>query len=85
MKEQKYVVVKQGGLRLPIMFDPILRHSHVARNFAHQVVSAGFVRIYHHKEGVSVSCYGRSESLNVDSQAELDAALFMDTFFAPEF
>lgn len=69
---------------VPILFPAVLVHSDVARRMIHGMgcdqnlmgttVSAGFCRFV--DEGVE--CYGRSESLNLDSRPEIDSRIISE-------
>lgn len=61
----KYIKTQQGCI---IVFSASLKHS----QFSHfRPVSAGFISFGVDKEGnADCSCYGRSESLNIDSDAD---------------
>lgn len=61
----KYIITIDGCL----LFSPTLSHDTVARGMT--VTSAGFVRITATYPGVlDVHCYGRSESLDIDSKPD---------------
>lgn len=79
----KYIVLKgvdehDGMHKTPILFPHVLVHAEVYKSLQRmreglrvmECVSAGFVDI----RAAQVSCFGRSESLNIDS-AEGDAQL----------
>ena len=60
--QHKYVRFKNYGFVLwPMTHD--VYHSHIGRMFGLEIVSAGFADL----DGNETKCYGRSESLGVDS------------------
>jgi hypothetical protein len=70
MNKVKYIRTKDDEI---IIFGEIMQHSDF-RNF--QPVSAGFISFGINKEGnPTCSCYGRSVSLNLDSNEEEDTQL----------
>jgi hypothetical protein len=81
--KSKYVVgmarTEDHGLQLAaVVFPDCMVHSHVAKRLFYGVESAGFVEIYQDDDAafcVGVRCYGRSESLELDSDPERDAEL----------
>ena len=87
----KYIVVETSNGRVPYMFPSIIVHKEFA-NALHSVsrsnqakgkaVSAGFVEIVgmNHDQPLTWRCYGRSESLNLDSIPDFDSVLFMLKF-----
>ncbi|MDP2692788.1 MAG: hypothetical protein Q8O88_04080 [bacterium] len=66
----KYIITDFGG----IIFNEAITHSQVAKGFD-RIYSAGFVEI---QSGIVISAYGRSESLNIDSQPEKDEEIISD-------
>lgn len=74
--EAKYIVVKHNGFECPIIFDPLIMHKDMRGT--REVVSAGFVIITLDRElepNVVAQCYGRSDSLNIESRPEVDSKL----------
>ena len=71
----KYIIVKNLGLELPIVFNEIIEHSRIAENWENKVISAGFCSI-HAKDSVMV--HGSSRSLNINSRPE-DAKIISDS------
>lgn len=70
--EHKYIRVKNVGFILwPKSETNLPWHAHVAKACG-PVISAGFAAI----EGGVVACYGRSESLGIDSRPEDSDLLF---------
>lgn len=67
----KYIIVDQGGFKLPFVFSELCTHSDIAGQVGGHVVGAGFCFIdedrYH--------CYGESISCRVKSNGQLDADL----------
>jgi hypothetical protein len=58
-----------------IIFPEFLTHKDMARNNAHcgcKIVSGGFIQ---ENATGRLICYGRSESLNIDSRPEIDTAI----------
>lgn len=65
----KYIMLKtHEGTKVPIVFSPTLVHKHVANRLLPfgTPASAGFVDF----NGGIVSCFGRSETLKLDAQAD---------------
>lgn len=76
MNNCKYIVIKSRlndntyKQELMIMFPKVLNHDDTAALFrGFSVISAGFVDL------ISQKCYGRSESLNLDSRPNEDSQL----------
>jgi hypothetical protein len=61
------------GIETPIMFPANLNHGDMAIH--HEVVAAGFCIIQPDKSNLSVSCFGKSVTLKIDSRKEKDAAI----------
>jgi hypothetical protein len=64
----KYIIAKQNGLELPIIFPEIMNHAETANllGFRQQdIVSAGFI-----SSANTPTCHGRSESIGVESRVE---------------
>lgn len=81
----KYVIVKEAGFEIPILFSHLMEHS----RFRHwgggdKVVSAGFVGVYNKKMVLSVSVWGKSDSLNIASRPE-DAEIIKQSLFREEY
>jgi len=70
MGDPKYIVTKSGSV---VIFSSEIVHSHF-RNL--EIKTAGFVSIGVKSYGVGVTCYGRSESLDIDSDPK-DAYIVM--------
>lgn len=66
----KYIIVENGGLEMPIIFNETFNHSFIAEPHR-KVVSAGFVILT--RDG-QVSAYGKSTTLGIDSR-ETDSEL----------
>lgn len=69
-RELKYIIVvpRETFLETPILFSPLIMHSHVGlvtRGRDVEIASAGFCEI---GDDGKVFAYGRSESLNIDSR-----------------
>lgn len=78
MSDPKYVIVESDtGIECPILFPNYLIHADVAFRFnrAQRVVSAGFFSLGDGK----AHCWGKSESLKVESRPE-DAAILLKHF-----
>ncbi|MDF2380376.1 hypothetical protein JMG10_02775 [Nostoc ellipsosporum NOK] len=76
MEAGKYIVI--GG-RLPVLLPLLLRHDSLG---AKNVSSAGFYNLSYDDSGqINVTCEGESESLNIKSKPEADAALIHLYFF----
>lgn len=72
----KYVV--KDGIA-PVVFSECQKHS----DFQHAcspITSAGFGEIYFEDGGLKVSCWGRSISLNIDSNPAIDERLIRKLF-----
>lgn len=72
MRTVKYIVGKplEVGYLCAAVFDYTFNHSDFRRPFR-EIVSAGFVDI----SNKGVHCYGRSETLNVESRGKEDDAI----------
>jgi len=69
----KYVVFDQEHI---VIFDPAQIHAEVARRIRGEPTSAGFIQVGAQEIGRPVvTCYGRSESLRVESDPKLDEIL----------
>lgn len=64
----KYVITIEGC----IIFSPTISHDKIVVDNA-TILSAGFVRIQISGGSVDFHCYGRSESLDIDSRPDADA------------
>ena len=75
----KYIIVRQGALELPIVFPDLLVHYDVARDLGYKgkVVAAGFCEVGAESDSPAAdyNCFGKSESLNVESRRSVDAAI----------
>ena len=58
-----------------VVFPEFVNHSEMARRMFKEVTSAGFVDIEAGLPGVAVVCYGKSESLKLKSNPEVDTFL----------
>ena len=77
-KDAKYVIFDDGGSDMPIIFPNHVNHSSVAMMFGSwKPISAGFVTIDGFGE---VRAYGKSTSLGIDSQPEIDNKLLAKMF-----
>jgi hypothetical protein len=78
MKDVKYIAFENefGNDDLVIFSNQVI-HSEMARNrrIFREVTGAGFIRIGADTHGVTVHCYGKSESLGVESRGEIDSNL----------
>lgn len=74
----KYVIFDIDGLEQPIVFPELITHRDLAMRIRGEPVSAGFVVLttttvegtIEPKAEAGYYCYGRSESLNLDSRPE---------------
>ena len=66
--ECKYVILKKNAV--PVLFQASVEHKDEANG--RPVRSAGFVKLT--KSG-EICCYGRSESLGIESKPEVDSKL----------
>lgn len=64
MDRTKYVIIETFACELAIVFDEIISHHEVGRNF--KIVSAGFCSIRNNK----VTVWGKSDSLGKESREE---------------
>ena len=69
----KYIIVKEAGHEIAILFDSLLNHDVVAEGLA--VVSAGQFSTYIMKNGVEVTAFGDSTTLELSSRKEVDAEI----------
>jgi hypothetical protein len=81
MNELKYIVMIPPGFNTigarAIIFNGLFTHSVVAKGFIEEgwtVNSAGFLDLKH-----GVTCFGRSESLNVESEPFFDQLIVSQT------
>ena len=68
-REQKYVVLETGEF---IIIAPTLSHCDVVSSSNPKPVSAGFCRIYFEDNKFNVTCYGKSQTLKLDSRIQVD-------------
>lgn len=74
----KYIIVETEDVENSvIMFDDFIAHDEMAAGVPHltKVKSAGFIEVLKKDNIVDIRCYGRSVSLNIDSNPELDTHL----------
>ena len=74
----KYVIKKVGEAFVPIVFGEIIYHNEVARRV--DCISAGFVKFTHDGNKTTVKCHGKSSSLKLGSNAEMDEVLISKYF-----
>jgi hypothetical protein len=73
----KYIIVED---EVPVVFAlKPLSHLSVGKNF-NKVVSAGFCKIMPQQDRVKVFCYGRSMSLNIESNTAADTIILENLF-----
>lgn len=66
MQKLKYVIIDDC---FPIIFGEAHKHSDFSRNRLGKPTSAGFCHIHQAgEEGMTVSCFGKSVSLEIESQ-----------------
>lgn len=76
MNFAKYVIVNNLGTTLAMIFSPDIEHRKMAYGaVGRDVLGAGFVEIFHKKEGLVVKCFGESMSLNAKSRGKVDAEI----------
>lgn len=73
----KYIIVDEGA----ILFNEITTHKQVAEGFK-KVYSAGFARVKIMRREVEIEAYGKSDSLEIESQPLIDK-IFLDDLFTP--
>ena len=77
----KYIIVEVRGCELAIMFDSIIAHSDFLRSFnKERIISAGFFAVgaepsENDKNDINVSCFGKSDTLKIESRKEDDRLL----------
>ena len=71
----KYIIVDSGA----ILFSEMATHSIVAQGFE-EIYSAGFCSIEFKSNEVDIKCHGHSESLEIESQPEIDQIIIKDLF-----
>ena len=74
----KYLILDNvGGVEAPIISPNFEQHEDVARKYGgkHHVVAAGFVAVYSECNELAVHCGGRSDSLDMESRGDIDAAM----------
>ena len=75
----KYIVVKSKGQETMLIFSEIIDHASVAKPY-NMVISAGFLNVVLNKDyELSVSCFGKSLSLSVESRSNKDTELAEQT------
>jgi len=58
----KYIIFEaETGLRYPVIFSIIIKHSTMSNKIKDKTISAGFCKIFNGK----IQCYGQSVSLNL--------------------
>jgi len=78
IQKMKYVIINNGyGLECPIIFSNLIQHSQFR---GLNPISAGFIKIESTQintkimdrevKDISIKCYGRSDSLNIESREE---------------
>lgn len=72
MKNMKYIIVMENGLECAIVFDACLSHRDVGNVYQFVIKSAGFCEIHITDGKFDVYCYGKSDSLKVESREEED-------------
>lgn len=65
--KSKYLIIKDKGLEIPILFSPLLNHKEILG--AEMAVSAGFCRIKS-VNPLKVEVWGNSVGLNLNSRPE---------------
>lgn len=70
----KYVIVKERGCELPILFDPIIDHASVVNE--REVLSAGFVSFRTDGVSIDATCWGQSLTLK-STHREEDVAIIL--------
>lgn len=84
MNDVKYIVFTVPGLEgeRVIIFNGMLVHKIVGESIEKQkgtIVSAGFCKFNTDDDGLEVQCYGKSESLKVESRGFLDSLVVLNT------
>jgi hypothetical protein len=74
----KYVMKKVGSRIVPIVFGEAVIHCTVARR--EECRSAGFVEFVKEQDRMRVRCFGRSESLRLESKGATDE-LVLSSYF----
>jgi len=70
--DAKYIVFEDNGLEDIVIFSILQTHNVMAHRLRFRAISAGFIRISDDGEPV---CYGKSESLRLDSRALEDTSI----------
>ena len=78
MSFSKYIIIDNGGVEVPIVFDEILSHKEMSYNKT--VISAGFLDVWENE----VSVFGESVTLNIKSRKE-DAILIKKMLIHEDF
>lgn len=63
--EKKYIIFDES---LPVIFSGAHTHSNVAAGYLGKPTSAGFFYTSIDSDRINVTCFGRSESLKLDSK-----------------
>lgn len=75
----KYVIIGDEHLPLAVVFNPIIKHSDIAKG--HKVLSAGFCYL-HNELNSTASAWGKSTTLGIESRGDIDAKILSQ--FKPE-
>ena len=76
MTRTKYIVIEDENI---IIFPETLVHKEVADKFGN-VIRAGFCQIFTDGSDIIYHCFGRSDSLNLESDVEMDSYLLQNLF-----
>jgi len=88
MKSKYLILDNMGSFGLtegPIVFPEFEQHDRVASMYGgkEHVVAAGFVQVYVEKGRLKVACFGKSNSLGVESRGQLDEHMIYRMFVDP--
>lgn len=75
MNELKYITVDTGLCIIAYVFPSLINHADFARNISGEVLTAGFCQPYIKDNEIKWSAYGKSFSLKLESNPEIDSQL----------
>lgn len=73
-RENKYVIVEVMGMPTPVILASFMNHSDVVKP-GQKVIAAGMCKISSDEGKISVTCYGQSQTLGIQSRSAADAVL----------
>ena len=71
----KYIIVIERGHEVAILFDSLVEHAKFLNCYIKtHIKAAGFFQVRRNKDtgGIEISCYGKSDSLDISSRPDVD-------------